>query len=299
MLGAQVTWGHGPLVLNEHLSTSGVLDPSKVNDTIVLDRVVPQEQFRSMAEAYHLATGGALGRVHRGMAVWRIEGRIEVPDATQSARLADRRRQVRAAFDPALCLRDSPDTEGAYALSFYEPTADLVNWPTGFMPLRVYGRPLGDPLLPEVIDERGSQQFAVDLLLPDPRVYAQSENTVLLTPSSPTGNLVNPGTATAPVRLTITMAGAGAATFTISRGGVAFGLDLSGALANDVFVVVMETCAPYGRGRLILKNGADAFRLKTSAANTWLDAPAGTTTFTIANTLGITSCLVGTYGAWS
>ena len=299
MLTARVVWNHGPLTLNEHLGTDGTVDGTKVKDTIVLDRVVPQEQFRSVAEAYHLATGGALGRVHKGMAVWRLQGRILVPDATQEASLSDRRRAVAAAFDPALCLRDAPDDDGAYALDFYERTLDTSTWPTGWIPLRVYARPLGMPVLAESVDDFGALGFFTDLLLPDPRTYAQAWSSLVLTPGAPSGLVTNLGTAPAPLGVTIAMAGAGATNFTITRGGVSFVLDLSSCVAGQSVVVVMETAGPFGRGRLITKAGTEAFSLKTSAASTWLDIPTGGTTFAITNTSGVTSCTLAWRDCWA
>ena len=53
----------------------------------------------------------------------------------------------------------------------------------------------------------------------------------------------------------------------------------------------METCGPFGIGRSVKKNGVAAFSLKTSGATTWLDAPVGTTSFTHANTTGISAVL--------
>ena len=299
MLTARVVWNHGPLTLNEHLGTDGTVDGTKVKDTIVLDRVVPQEQFRSVAEAYHLATGGALGRVHKGMAVWRLQGRILVPDATQEASLSDRRRAVAAAFDPTLCLRDAPSDDGAYALDFYERTLDTTTWPTGWIPLRVYARPLGMPVLAESVDDFGALGFFTDLLLPDPRTYAQAWSSLSLTPAAPTGSVVNRGTAPAPLGVTIDMSAAGAANFTIARGGVSFALNLSGCVANDQVIVIMETAGPFGRGRLVMKNGVEAFSLKTSSASTWLDVPVGSTSFSIANTTGVTSCLLSWKDTWA
>ena len=59
----------------------------------------------------------------------------------------------------------------------------------------------------------------------------------------------------------------------------------------------METCGPYGRGRLITDDGAEAFSLKTSAASTWLAVPVGTTGFTATNTTNVTSVTLATHSA--
>lgn len=299
MLRGRVTWGHGSLVLNEHFNADGTTDESKVDDTIVLDGRRPNLTFRSSQEPYHLAQGGALGRVHKGFAVWDFTGRIRVPDATRVADLSDRERQVRAAFDPTLCLRDSPDTDGAYALDFSEPTADTATYPTGLIPLRIYGRPLGGPEISETLADGGSRPFSFRLLCPDPRQYAQAESSLVLTPASASGTITQKGNVPAPLKATIAMGGAGATNFTITRAGVQFVLNLSGCINGDSVVVVFETSAPYGRGRRITKNALEAFGLKTSTASTWLDVPVGATSVAISNHTNVTSCTLTYHDAWA
>ncbi len=300
MLNARVTWNHGPLVLNEHFDDAGVLNPSLASDTIVVDSVAPQEQFRSVAEAYHLATGGALGRVHKGMAVWRLQGRILVPnDTNQDLRLADRRRAMRGAFDPSLCLRDSPSTLGAYALDFSEHTEDLASWPQGYIPCRVYARPLGVPMLPETLNDRGVQAWTIDLLLADPRTYGRTWHSLVLSGAVPSGLAANVGTSPAPLGLDILMAGAGATNFTISRSGVSFALDLSACTAGQHVNVVMETAGPFGRGRYITVAGVEKFSIKASAGDTWLDVPVGGTTFSVSNATNVTSCTLAWLDTWA
>jgi len=297
MLGFPVTFGHGSFTFNEHLDAAGAVDTTKVHNTVVLDRARWIPNYRDLRDPYHLAQGGALGRVHKGVLALVAEGRIEVPNATQLASMSDKVRAMRAAFDPYQAYLDSTVTDGAYPLDYTERTTDTATYPTGRILLMRYMRPNLQPTFEERLTDRTQQPWSVVLIAADPREYEQTEQTLALTIGSPSGNVVNRGTTPAPVKVTIVMSGAGASNFTITRGGVAFILDLSTMIASDSVVVVMETSAPYGAGRRITKNGTDAFSLKTSAVNTWLDGPVGTTDFTITNTTGITSCTLAWHSA--
>jgi hypothetical protein len=302
VLRSRATFGHGSLVLGEHFNTDGTIDNTKVQDTIVVDERMSDPTFRDTRDPYHLSTGGALGSVHKGMAFYRLRGRILVPNTTQQARLSDRERQLRAAFDPALCLYDSPGTDGAYTFDWDELTTDTGNWPTGRLPQRIYARPASQPQVVEMIRDGAVRQFVIGLITPDPRIYGQTEQTLSLTPGSPSQVATNLGTVPTPWRATITMAGAGSSTFSIERTGdglSALVLDLSGMVGSDVVVVYGETSGPYGRGRRVTKNGADNFALKTSLPDTWFTLPSGASTVVIANTTNVTSCVFAWRHAWA
>lgn len=296
MLQSRLAYGHNSFVLNEHYNTDGTIDRTKVHNTVVVDELEGGPGFRDLRDPYHLTTGGALGRVHKGLLALQLSGRILVPDATQVASLEDRKRSLLAAFDPALCYRDSPTTEGAYALDFSAATADSATYPTGRISLRYYVRPSNRPRVVEDIRDNTAVRFALGLVGADPRCYEQTEQTLTLTAAAPTGNVVNRGTVPGPLKATITMTGAGNAAYTITRAGVSFVLDLSGMVNGDVVVVIFETSAPYGNGKVITKNGVANFALKTSSPSTWLDAPVGTTSFTVTNAANA-SCVLGWYSA--
>ena len=290
MLQGRCTYAHNTFIFNEHYNTNGTVDYSKINNTVLIDQRSIDVGFRDLRDPYHLTTGGALGRVHKNFGTIRLSGRILVPDATQVATAADRERAMLAAFDPALCYRDSPTTEGAYAFDFSEPTTDTATYATGLIPLRYYARPAARPRTVETLNDGTVRGFDMALVAADPRAYEQTEQTLVLTPGSPTGNVVNRGTVPAPMKATIVMSGAGAGAFGIVRGGVTFILNMAGMANNDTVVVYFETCGAYGDGKRVTKNGADAFALKTSAPSTWLDAPVGTTSFSITNGTNMTSC---------
>lgn len=293
------TFGHGSFAFNAHLNANGTPNVSNYRNTVTIDRRQSDPQFREGRDAYQLTTGGALGRSHKGFGLWRLSGRIIVPDATQAASLADVERAMRAAFDPALCYLDAPATDGVYTFDFTDPTLDTTNHPTGLIALRAYCRPMAQPSIVENIGDAGRLDYTLGLIAADPRIYAQAETTLALTPGSASGNVTNKGTWPAPLRATIVMAGAGASNFTLARGGVSFVLDLSGVSGGQTVVVVMETCAPYGRGRYITRAGAEAASLKTSSPSTWLDVPVGTTSFAITNTTNVTSCTLAWRSAWA
>jgi hypothetical protein len=276
---SRATFAHTGLVLNEHWTPTNppVFDPTQAKDTITVDRLLIRPQFRSTAEALHLAQGGTAGRVHKGMLAMQAQGRILVPDATQMASLEDREKALRLAFDPYECYRDSPATDGVYALSWLEPTLDTTNYPTGWMPVRRYVRPVGQPETQWTVTDKSNRQWSVNLVAPDPRLY----DTTLGSLSTSGGSFVltNHGTIPGPLRVTIVMSGSGESSFGFTTDGVTgFVLDLSGCHAGDVVVAVMETCGPFGTGRSITKNGVSAFGLKTSASTGWPIALVGSNT---------------------
>ena len=305
MLYSRVTFAHGPtpaaspIILNEHFNTDGTTDTQKVDDTIVIDRRQSDPMFRDSRDPYHLTQGGALGRVHKGMASWRLDGRILVPDATQQQRLSDRERDLRAAFDPFICTNDSPTTEGAFALKWDELTSDTTNFATGRRPVQLFCRPTLQPQVDALASESAMRRWALGLVAGDPRIYGQTEQTLVLTAGSPTNSASNIGLTAAPLKVTIVMSGNGNSAFRIARGGVTFEMNLTGMVNNDTIVVIMETSGPYGRGKLITKNGVENFALKTSAPNTWLNVPVGSTSFTITNTTGISTVTLAWYHAWA
>lgn len=297
MLRFPATYGHNSFAFNEHLAADGSSILAKFNDAVILDDRQIDPSYRDLRDPLHLAQGGQLGRIHKGMTLITLRGRIQVPDATQQRTLGDRERAMKAAFDPYLCYRDSPLTDGAYAFDFTDETTDTATYTNGRLLQRYYCRPTSQPRFDENLLMGTSRPFTVALLAGDPRAYEQTEQTLVLTPASASGSVVNRGTTPGPVKLTIVMAGAGSATFTLTRGGVAFILNLSGLSAGNTVVVLMETSGPYGPGKTVTLGGVNAFSRKVSGPSTWLDAPVGSSTFAITNTTNVTSCTVGWYSA--
>lgn len=290
MLRFPATFGHNAFAFNQHLNPDGTTNTALVNDTVVLDERRINPSYRDLRDPLHMAQGGQLGRVHKGMTLITLRGRIQAPNATQQRSLGDRERALKAAFDPYQCYRDSPSTDGAYAFDFTEETTDTVTYAGGLILARYYCRPTSQPVTDEGLLNGTSRPFSLALIAGDPRMYEQGEQTLVLSPGTPSGAVVNRGTTQAAIKATILMSGAGNAAFTITRGGVAFILNLAGLVNGDSVVVIMETCGPYGEGKTVKLNGVNAFSRKTSTPSTWLDAPVGSTTFTISNTTNVTSC---------
>jgi hypothetical protein len=295
------TWGHNSYVFGEEFNTDGSLDSAKVDDRASLLRVRPAVGFRSQRDVYHLGQGGTPGRILKGLAALQLSGVLRVPAGTnQIAALNDRERLLRVAFDPALCDHDSPTTFGVYTLSWYEPTA-LAGY-SGWIPLKVWGRPETGVEITDQLDDQDNRAFGITLVCFDPRMFETTEVTATIN-GTPTWSktLANAGNCGAPLKATITMSGAGASNFTITRGSVTFVLDLSTCLASDVVTVVFENSAPYGRRTITRTRSAvttEIYALKTSPLTPdWMDVPPGTNTFALTNTTGITSCVLGTYSA--
>lgn len=303
MLQYPILYGHHNFAFNSHLDPDGTIDQSDLHDTVLLDERDPEPLFRDLRDPYHLAQGGSLGSVHKGLFVLPLRGRIEVPNDSQQKSLGDRERAMRAAFDPYLCYVDSPATDGAYPFDFQEDTEDSA-YPTGRIPLRYYMRPAAQPRISEVLTDRSWKPFRLALVAGDPRMYEQTEQTLALVAGGvyTPGSTLNRGTTAAPLKVTITMSGAGASNFTISRLGVNFVLDLtrySVPGGGDVIVVLMETSGPYGIGKSIIRAAGPTndFDAKTSGPGSWLDVPVGTTPFTLANTSNVSACTLAWHSA--
>lgn len=296
-----VTFGHNSYEFNQHLDSAGAAVTAHMTDAAILDDCPINSTYRDLRSPLHLVQGASLGAVHKGMTILQPQGRLIVPvDTSPRPTLEDRKRAFLAAFDPYLCYIDSPSTDGAYALDFYEGTTDTGTWASGYIPARYYCRPSDKPKVMEQLKTRNTLPFQVGLIAPDPRMYHQTALSLTLTTSTTSGSLTHLGTTPGPIKLTITMGGAGATNFTVSDGTLSFVLDLSGCASGDVVVVVMETCGPWGEGKLITKNSTRAFSLKTSSAATWLAlAAAGSTTYTISHTTNLTSCVIAAYSTWA
>ena len=289
------------MTFNTHLDEDGNLVRAELPDCIVLTDVQENPAYRDLRDPYHLTQGAQLGRVHKGMRVIQLIGRILVEDNQpfyQRARMADVANQLRAAFDPAICYRDSPTTDGAYQLQYRQHTFD------NYLSRQHDGSPVLVPAGPAALADReverggeqGERQDRSGRCRPA-RLRADRGADAHAHPGSPSGSVINRGNTAAPLKVTYTMSGAGSSAATLTRASVSFILNLSGRSGGDSIVVVHETCAPYGRGRYITLNGIDNSPLKTSAASTWLDVPVGSTTFTLSNTTGISSCVLRWYPA--
>lgn len=219
MKNSRATFGHTGLVLNGQYSAANppVLDRTKVQDCIGVDRLVIRPQYRDLKEPLHLAQGGTAGRVHKGMLSMQAQGRILVPNATQAASMEDQEKALRLAFDPYECYRDSPTTDGVYPLSWLEPTLDTTNYASGWMPVTRYVRPVAQPETEWSITDQSYRSWAVGLVAPDPRLYDTTLGSAYYGGGGTT--VVNKGTASGPLRVTLNMSAAGNPAFSVAQYG--------------------------------------------------------------------------------
>lgn len=286
---------------NGHLDPSGNLLPALAEDTTTIDAVASSPTFRDLREPFHLVQGGSLGPIHKGLRYLRLSGRIIVPrdttEAVAGAKLTDKEFALRAALDPYLADLASPSTDGASPLDWKDWTEAA-----GFAPiisLRYYARPTTQPSIEARLADRRSRTWAAILACPDPRAYFPTERSLTLTQASPSGNATNAGTTPAPLKATISLAGAGATNFTITVAGRQFVLNLSGLGATTVSVLFEAYSGPYGRGRRILVGGTEAPSRRVSDPGSWLSLPVGTSACSMTNHTNVTSCVLSWYDAWA
>lgn len=100
----------------------------------------------------------------------------------------DKTQDLLAAFSPTIAYTADSANLGFLPLDFYQPTADIVTWPTSAypngIPLRYYARPSLIPTYEINRDTDGgtagiglTKKFRVSLVCRDPRKYAQTETT--------------------------------------------------------------------------------------------------------------------------
>lgn len=109
------------------------------------------------------------------------------------ADLFDRKQDLLTAFTPTLAYLDEPDDRGYVPLTFREPTANLIDFASGFKDLQVYMRPLAQPDLTinrdaigGIAARGGGLQWSVDLEARDPRRYLQVPQEMALTTTGDT-----------------------------------------------------------------------------------------------------------------
>lgn len=179
----------------------------------------------------------------------------------------DRLNTICAALDPVLVRRSNQSTEGFIALSFTTPKEGTD------LSCKYLARPRAMPE-PLITKQAGMLQamFPVEFVLKDPRRYAASQSTL-----SGSGTATNNGNyPTWPVT-TITMSGAGSATYSIDKSGdteTALVLNLSGLVSTDVVVVNHEN-------RTISLNGTLTPSLYVSGG--FFDLGPGANTITVSN----------------
>ena len=260
--------------LSLHVST----DP--VDDTYELESCSIHTNFRSIADEKAYGDGLEIYEAWKVSKALRLTGRIKAPTY---AKLFDKVETLAKTFDPALVSFLNASTQGFIALDFTTLSV------SGNLSCRYYARPLSSlDRTPSKFEGR-SYLFDIPLICRDPRRYSQS-----LTTRTGNGTESNTGDYPSPATLTITMAGAGSATYTARNDATvndqSLVLNLSGLANLDVVVVDMDA-------RTITKNGVDTMSLYVSG-NYWTSIEPGSNVIAYTNTTNATS--VASYRrAWS
>jgi len=224
-------------------SPNDTLSGSSGPDTYEINTVAGQTAFDYLSEVNQQRDGLEVYPFRKVSRIETLKGVIRAP--TQ-VKLHDKIKALANAFDPAKIAHDN-DPTGAnpndmfLPLDFSVPTADTANYATGLVPSRYYALPFRIP--DPIIDYASglSAYFDLIMLIRDPRRYWQTlttqagadtvDNSLADYWSWPT--------------LTITMAGAGSATYSITNtttlhGALALTLNLSSCQNNDVVTVDFE-----------------------------------------------------------
>lgn len=193
--------------------------------------------------------------------------------ASSKGLLHDRLEELASAFDPSMVSRDNPDELGFLPYDFDVPTNDTVTYPTGVIPCRYYVR-AESAVEPPLTQYYGlSVPFFISLMAADPRRYTQA--TESLTGAGIADN--SKASYWSWPTLTVAMAGAGSATFSINNstaGTTPLVLDLSGLANGDAVVVDMLN-------RKITVNGTDATDRQVSGDFFWMEP--GSNTIAVTN----------------
>lgn len=214
------------------------------DDTFEINTIAPGALFDQTFDSDPAGDGTEVGNVRRTALMLRIDGTLRAPTY---GRYFDKRVALAEAFDPALAAYKNaaasgitPASWGVLPLDFSVPTLDTANYATGLVPSRYYARSRGGVYIPTSQYSGLAGFFSIEMIVPDAVRYLQTTSSL-----NGAGTLDN-ALADAPsaATVTITMAGAGAINYTITRTGTystkALVLDLSGLASSDVVTVDMK-----------------------------------------------------------
>ncbi len=184
----------------------------------------------------------------------RVDATLTAFGATEGE-MWDNIQDILHAFNPRIAYNADTANVGFLAFDFYQPTANIAQWPTSAypngLPLRLYLRPASIPSYTSLRPSQGGQsarggskQLRVALIARDPRKYLQTSSTISLsigttaTSSSATyvGDYPTVGTAT----ITLSF-GTATAAYSIEGSSFSFTLDTASStytldLANHTFM---------------------------------------------------------------
>lgn len=270
--GARLALAYNGLTVNSPSdtieSTSGAEDAYRINavaSKTALDYVLEIQSQRPGAEIYNM---------HKVTRVVTLSGRIVGPTR---AKLHDKIEAFAEAFDGDK-IRFNNASNPFLPLTFTTLTTDTTNYPSGQMACKYLAMP-GAIFEPVVGGKGYTARISMPMLLRDPRRYLVAQST-----KTGAGTTTNLGGFRSWPTLTITMAGAGSATYRITNTATTnttiLTLDLSGRANADVVVVDFEH-------RTIKVNGTLTMSLYVSGG--WTEAEPGNNVLTYANTTNATS----------
>lgn len=254
-----------------------------------LDRFSPEPPPpSSYVEKRALADGLDVGDVYlsgRGF------GLVVTALGTSAGDFWDLSQDLFAAFSPTIAYASDSAERGFTAFDFYQPTADIVTWPTSAypngIPMRYYMRPSSGPAYTlerstDIAGDRGhAKPFTIPMTARDPRKFLQSATTTgQFTTSFQTASYRGDYW-THPI-VTFSVSSAGHSAFTLTIGGLAIVLDLA-SLSTGTLIF------DYGKRTLIGANSGEshAGRITSSAGYAVIESG---TTYKYTNPTGISTC---------
>lgn len=279
--------GYRGVTFNQHRTAAGAYDSTYEKDTIVLDQFdFSRVQVRDQREGLHALSGGDLGV---GTEVFRYLSVAGVIKGSTGEGFEDKVAAVIRALSLDEAQLDSPSTEGVSAFDFYCPTAYSGTGIASPVREKFLARPAASLAWIERAQQGLTARFAAELVCPDPRRYLYTATSVTLSSGAGFSNRTLPNWNTTMGRkvyplITLTMAGAGHASLTITDGTTSLVLNMS-AETSGTFTVDMAT-------GIIKKSSTKRADLRTSGVNTYWGVPAGgLTTVTMTNTTNVTSAV--------
>lgn len=208
------------------------------DDTYEINSVVTGDAYTVLHDDRPNDDGSELSSaVRKTMKIIRIDGTIRAPSV---AKFMDKRQALAVAFDAAKIAREN-SSDPYLPLTFSVPTTDTVTYATGLISSKylVLPKRLTLPAISQYTGESGF--FSVELEAIDPRrYYATLQSTTAIVGSGSQVYANTKANTDSPGTLTITMSGAGSATYTVyddSLGLTHLVLNLS-TLTNGQYVTV-------------------------------------------------------------
>lgn len=255
-------------------------DPAAAKDDLYeVNSVTTVASYDQTFDSDPATDGTEIGSSKRSLLVVRLDGVIR---AQTLKALYDKKKALIAQTDPALLVYKDAANFGLINFDFSVPTADS-SYASNLVPSRYIVRPRIASIPPDSEFHGFASFYTVELMVPEARRFLQT------TSSLAGGGTLDNSKADYPSwpTITITMSGAGSATYTIQRTGTytikSLVLNLLGTVNTDVVVVDM-------RLKKITKNGTETPSLYVSG-DFW-DVEPTSQTVTITNGTNATTSTV-------